>query len=1555
MKSYFNVPDHINNTNRHLGIEKNVRKNNYEPKAKKKHRIAKLRFLNDKRTYEIFLMSLNAMYEHIDLLNQHYFNLKILEEERIHNIELEKQKIKQAAEIQKEHDMQKFQNIVTAMQEQLDMIPKYKAYIEHLVQENKIIEDEKIRINEMIKIENNDTLIKSYQNYFHEIKMKEADNIRLLESLEIQQQQEGIYKSFIVNKKTQYEKYNQIYDKAININNNIINEKLKMQNLLDTWNVNINTYNEYTKTNTEIIQNYKKEEDLFEHQKKITKFKNTFSELNIKVTEIIKNIDNNANIIDDLNNESDQDIPEVNKIHINKTYISHFNSALLNMKVLQQSRIDKINQLKQIEEQQRAMLHEQETKRQQDMKKQIDNYRDFIEISRKHRKKILLHKQLYIKKQEELEKEKEKNRIENESIKLKNNIIKFTKSIELYNTERDNFIKKRKLEIKKKKQQQEQYLLEDKRITEINDKRLRHINYLKTIEQTVQNNYIKQIEKISNDYEKYQEELVRLEQKKEEDILIEQEKTRKLIIKHNKQKECLHNLQIEYNNIIKTNKEEEEKVKYEESLEQERQNNIKTKFNKDIEKLTYINLLREEEELKKQEQELKQQELEEYEKNLAYDNNIKYYTNLLIENKKTHEEFQKSIEEYKEKELQRLAELKKTEEDDYNKEIVNYSINYILNDVDIEIEKIEYDKVIEIFNKQITDFNYNNEIHKKQLAILKIKQKEEEENERLQLEIYEQQMLDYKKQQDKDFILQMENLLIQFNSNTENHIEFIEEQKRLSELADKKKYELEQENIRLLEERQEQELNDSILYYSNQLDKYNDNILEYQNCIIEEKRKIKEAEIQYEINIKKESERVAQMKLDEEKSAFKTFQKTIEIYRKNIDKVKKTRIEKENLMISERQRIEKENISRQNEIHNEYIQYFSQSINNTRQAHNDYIKFQTQTKENFEKQQKIILKNIELEEESRKEELINNYKTKLDLIKEKKHNIVKQKTEQEEALKEYERKQEELLLKQEQAKKDTLNKLIHTFNNELSNIEDNYKNIKLVEEERLKEIERKKKENYKKQEEHSKLEFEKLEEYYKQSIDKFNNTMEECKIQLDQYNDEQLNILKEQQFKLDEDNRLKQEEYRESLKLYKEKINKYNDMVREKKHNIEQIILQKELDRQKIFEENEKEKGRLQEVVIQKYEEEINNFYKNQNQVMEKLYEELKLEKKREHSKRIIQLEIEFKDKMKSLEQDDVVKKIDNTINYIKDLSNNKENTDYINQLKHQYDNTYINPDIEQPIDKKDIMSISENTLTFDHFSIYNRFTFNVVPKIIYQTWPTKNLTKNMGWVVNRLRSTHSDFKYHLFDDNDCRSFIKEHFGMETLWAFDRLIPGAYKADLWRYCAMYITGGIYLDIKMCPVNGFRFDYLLKNDWYCNDIARGKGFAGIWQGILVSRPKNPIYKYLINKVIENVKNEYYGDDPLEITGPKMMKILLNDLKVKVDTPLQIKKYLNKKASTIANREYKVGICIDDIECLLEYDEYRQECLRTGVHYAKAWKNNQVYNKSVLLKNYVSETV
>jgi hypothetical protein len=57
------------------------------------------------------------------------------------------------------------------------------------------------------------------------------------------------------------------------------------------------------------------------------------------------------------------------------------------------------------------------------------------------------------------------------------------------------------------------------------------------------------------------------------------------------------------------------------------------------------------------------------------------------------------------------------------------------------------------------------------------------------------------------------------------------------------------------------------------------------------------------------------------------------------------------------------------------------------------------------------------------------------------------------------------------------------------------------------------------------------------------------------------------------------------------------------------------------------------------------------------------------------------------------------------------------------------------------------------------------------------------------------DCIHYLFHDEDCRAFIEREYPPDVLMAYDRLIPTAFKADLWRYCVLYKYGGAYLDVK----------------------------------------------------------------------------------------------------------------------------------------------------------------
>jgi hypothetical protein len=228
--------------------------------------------------------------------------------------------------------------------------------------------------------------------------------------------------------------------------------------------------------------------------------------------------------------------------------------------------------------------------------------------------------------------------------------------------------------------------------------------------------------------------------------------------------------------------------------------------------------------------------------------------------------------------------------------------------------------------------------------------------------------------------------------------------------------------------------------------------------------------------------------------------------------------------------------------------------------------------------------------------------------------------------------------------------------------------------------------------------------------------------------------------------------------------------------------------------------------------------------------------------------------------------------------------------------------------------------------SIYN----SIIPLNIYQTWHTKKLPPNMMKSSVFIKKNNPAFNYYLFDDNDCRRFIKNNFSQEVLNAYDSLIPGAYKADLWRYCVLYKNGGIYLDIKYIFVNNFKFINLTEKEHLVMDL----GNNAIYNAFMVCLPGNDLLLRAINKVIENVNNKYYGDNILEPTGPTMLyKIITN----------------NEKSDMIdMKHEYhtKLGnkyILFNNILILQSYNNFSNEYHnnKKTQHYSVYWKNRTVY--------------
>jgi len=224
-----------------------------------------------------------------------------------------------------------------------------------------------------------------------------------------------------------------------------------------------------------------------------------------------------------------------------------------------------------------------------------------------------------------------------------------------------------------------------------------------------------------------------------------------------------------------------------------------------------------------------------------------------------------------------------------------------------------------------------------------------------------------------------------------------------------------------------------------------------------------------------------------------------------------------------------------------------------------------------------------------------------------------------------------------------------------------------------------------------------------------------------------------------------------------------------------------------------------------------------------------------------------------------------------------------------------------------------------------------IIPANIFQTWHTKILPPKMFFSISYIKKLNPNFKYYLFDDNDCREFIKTHFDSDVLNAFDTLIPGAYKADLWRYCVLYIHGGIYLDIKYVPVNGYKFYNLLFKEHLVYDINN----INIYNALMVCKARNPFLLDAIHTIVQNVKNKFYGTCYLEPTGPKMLSNIIKNYDITVDL----------KHSLINNNNNNKLIIHNNKIILKSYNDHINERIKYSKteHYCELWKKKQIYKK------------
>lgn len=168
-----------------------------------------------------------------------------------------------------------------------------------------------------------------------------------------------------------------------------------------------------------------------------------------------------------------------------------------------------------------------------------------------------------------------------------------------------------------------------------------------------------------------------------------------------------------------------------------------------------------------------------------------------------------------------------------------------------------------------------------------------------------------------------------------------------------------------------------------------------------------------------------------------------------------------------------------------------------------------------------------------------------------------------------------------------------------------------------------------------------------------------------------------------------------------------------------------------------------------------------------------------------------------------------------------------------------------------------------------------MIPKVVYMTHESYDIIERKPKLLNCVKSwkKHKDIA-HVFHDKTMREqFIKDNFDDSVYEAYNKFPMGVMKADLWRYCVIYIHGGIYADTDtelLCNPND------LIDDEAQLVIAPEPGCNFFCQWTFAAPAKSPILKEIIDLCVYRTLNtEIKGEHIIHfLTGPAVFTDAIN---------------------------------------------------------------------------------
>ena len=156
------------------------------------------------------------------------------------------------------------------------------------------------------------------------------------------------------------------------------------------------------------------------------------------------------------------------------------------------------------------------------------------------------------------------------------------------------------------------------------------------------------------------------------------------------------------------------------------------------------------------------------------------------------------------------------------------------------------------------------------------------------------------------------------------------------------------------------------------------------------------------------------------------------------------------------------------------------------------------------------------------------------------------------------------------------------------------------------------------------------------------------------------------------------------------------------------------------------------------------------------------------------------------------------------------------------------------------------------------------IPRVVVQTWASEAGVP--PYVAEQFAVLAPGFERKVFSDEAAAEYVASRYPSRVAEAYRRL-EGAHRADLFRYCYLFLEGGVYLDIKtvlVAPLEQVVSELEQRGARLATCVTVPRVLfpcaSQVYQGVLIAAPGEPLFADCIEYIVDywwRTRLEYFA--------------------------------------------------------------------------------------------------